>query len=160
MSKFRDPTLNRLYTQALFLECGYKDQALYTLKDEDHEYKGKLYPSAKRLYLEVMDVTEYEFAIAYFASWDHWVRIRNNSLITPYAERWAAELAIKVRSKAMSQVINCADTGDRVAAQWIVKKEWDKRVGRPTKAAVQREVDFAAQANEEYGADIIRLGTK
>lgn len=32
-------------TQGLFLEIGYGDSALYTLKDNDHEYNDKVLPS-------------------------------------------------------------------------------------------------------------------
>ena len=49
-------------TQSLFLEIGYTDYAVFTLKDDDYEYKGRVYPSLKRLYLEMEDVGEYEFA--------------------------------------------------------------------------------------------------
>ena len=58
-------------TQGLFLEIGYSDSALYTLKDNDHEYNDKALPSIKRLYLEMEDVTEYEFANKYFLGWSH-----------------------------------------------------------------------------------------
>ena len=47
-------TKGRPLTQSLFLELGYNTQyAVYTLKDEDYNYEGKLYPSLKRLYLEM-----------------------------------------------------------------------------------------------------------
>ena len=49
-------------TQSLFLEIGYTDFSVYTLKDQDYEYNDKVYPSLKRLYLEMEDPTEYEFA--------------------------------------------------------------------------------------------------
>ena len=32
-------------TQSLFLEIGYNDFALFTLKEQDYDYNGKLYPS-------------------------------------------------------------------------------------------------------------------
>ena len=48
-------------TQGLFLEIGYKtDLAIYTLKGEDYEFRGVLYPSIKKAYLEMEDVIEYE----------------------------------------------------------------------------------------------------
>jgi hypothetical protein len=55
--------MGRPLTQALFLEVNYNpESAVYTRKDYDHEYKGKVYPSLKRLYLQMEDVVEYEFA--------------------------------------------------------------------------------------------------
>lgn len=158
MSKFRNDGNNRLHTQGLFLELGYHlDTALYTLKEQDYEYKGKLYPSAKLLYLNSMDPTEYEFAQLCFESWDHWTRIRNNKLITPYADRWKSELEVKIRSQAVGQVIKHGANGDRVASTWVAKGSWSTSVGRPSNAKIAREVEFASQVNEEYGADIVRL---
>ena len=36
-------------TQGLFLEIQYGEFAVFTLKDEDYEYNGKIYPSLKNL---------------------------------------------------------------------------------------------------------------
>ena len=41
-------------TQSLFLELGYTKFALYTLKDDDHVYKGKTYLSIKDLQLPIL----------------------------------------------------------------------------------------------------------
>ena len=70
--KFRDETTGNFYTQGLFLELSYADlrNAVYTLKDFDYEFKGKTYISIKRLYLEIGDPTEYEFAQACFEGCD------------------------------------------------------------------------------------------
>src|SRR5574337_902614 len=68
-------------TQSLFLEIGYTEQSIYTLKEEDYMYEGKLYPSLKRLYLEMEDLTEYEFANTYLLGWKHWKRLCENKLI-------------------------------------------------------------------------------
>ena len=43
-SKFLDSE-GRPLTQSIFLEVGYNDYAIYTLKENDHEYNGKIYPS-------------------------------------------------------------------------------------------------------------------
>ena len=55
----------RPITQSLFLEIGYTEHAVYTLKDDDYEYNGKVYPSLKKAYLELEDTTEYDFANQY-----------------------------------------------------------------------------------------------
>ena len=54
------------YTAALFWDMMYqKDTAKYVVSDEDKEVNGVMYPSLKRLYLEMEDITEYEFANKY-----------------------------------------------------------------------------------------------
>ena len=59
----------RYLTQSLFLELGYKEQAVFTLKDDHYTYNNKFYPSLKKLYLEEGDVTEYQFANKYLLGW-------------------------------------------------------------------------------------------
>lgn len=46
-------TSGKPLTQGLFLEIGYSDSSIYTLKDSDHQYGEKTLPSIKRLYLEM-----------------------------------------------------------------------------------------------------------
>lgn len=58
-------------TQGLFLEIGYTKYSVYTLKDEDYEYKGQMFPSLKRIYLEMADAGEYEFATTHLLGWSH-----------------------------------------------------------------------------------------
>ena len=65
-------SMGRPLTQSLFLELGYTEHSVYTLKEQDYAYKGKNYPSLKRLYLKEEDVTEYEFATKHLLGWQHW----------------------------------------------------------------------------------------
>lgn len=145
-------------TQSIFLEVGYSDQAVYTLKEEDHEYKGKLYPSLKRLYLEMADVTEYEFANTYLLGWRHWKRLCENKLLRKYIDEWREELELKMRAKGVKEAIRAAEAGGFQAAKWLSDKGWDQRgAGRPSKAEVEREKKFQARVTDEYGADVVRL---
>lgn len=85
-SRFRDRT-GKYITQSLFLENGYNTElAVYTLTDEDKEYKGKVYPSLRRLFLECMDPTEYVFATTYLWGWEHWQRICANKMMAEFIE--------------------------------------------------------------------------
>src|SRR5690625_4311210 len=100
VSKFLDVNGQPL-TQSLFLEIGYSTKyAIYTLKDYDHEYKGKIYPSIKHLYLDEEDPTEYVFANKYFMSWSHWKRVRENKVLQLHINEWREELEIRLRSMA------------------------------------------------------------
>ena len=153
---FRD-VQGGLLTQSLFLELGYGKAAVYTLKDFDYDYKGKLYPSLKKAYLEMSDPLEYEFATTYFVCWDQWKRICNNKLMTKIVEGWRQELELKLRCEAVGQVLAIAKDGDRMASQWIADKGWDKKVGRPSAADKRKRAAFDDLAKEEYGSDISRL---
>lgn len=145
-------------TQSLFLENGYKDFAIYTLKDEDMDYKGKTLISIKKRYLEMEDTTEYLFATQYFLGWQHWKRICNNKLMKDTVAEWREELELRLRAKGIKQAIDHAIGGNFQAAKWLSDRGWDKRgAGRPSKEEVERETEVARKLNDEFSDDIARL---
>lgn len=147
------------FTQGLFLEIGYPDSAVYTTKDEDHEYKGTVYPSIKRLYLEMEDLGEYEFATTYFLGWEHWQRICNNKVMKVYVEQWRYELELKIRSRALKKIMRKADSEQGIAAaKWLAEKGWDKQgAGRPSKEAIERETKIQSDLQSQYKDDVSRI---
>lgn len=152
--------MGRFITQSLFLEINYTDKAQYTLKDEDHEYNGRIYPSIKRLFLEMEDPTEYEFANTYFCGWRHWQRIAANKAINKYIDEWREELEYKLRAKGIKQIIASTKNpmGGLQASKWLADRGWSTRAaGRPSKAEIEREKEFAAKVEDEFRADIIRF---
>lgn len=153
-------TMGRPLTQSLFLEIGYSDYAVYTLKEQDYAYKGTNYPSLKRLYLKCEDPTEYEFATEYLLGWQHWKRLCENKVIAKHVEEWREELELKLRSQGVREMLNlCAsEQGNFSAAKYLANKEWEKRApGRPSKAEKERALRQDERLNDEYGADIKRL---
>ncbi|MNK97499.1 hypothetical protein D3C87_1178360 [compost metagenome] len=151
-------SMGRPITQGLFLELGYNSSAIYTLKDVDYEYKGKQYPSARRLYLELEDPTEYEFATQCFLGWDHWQRICANKMIFIHIQKWRDELEIKLRSRAVKMNIAAAEGGNYSAAKWIADRGWQTRgAGRPSKTEVEKETKIQSIIRSEYDDDIARL---
>lgn len=159
-SKLRDTGGSPL-TQSLFLEIGYNtDYAVYTLKSEDYEYKGVTYPSIKRLYLEIEDPTEYEFATRCFLDWGHWKRTAENKLISPHVEAWREELEMKVRSRAVRDLMNlCAsESGSFQAAKFLADRGWDKRgAGRPSKEEMAKRAAIAENIESDFSADVKRM---
>lgn len=145
-------------TQGLFLEIGYGETSIYTLKDNDHGYGGRVLPSIKRLYLEMEDVTEYEFANRYFLGWSHWQRICNNKVLRKYIDEWRVELELKLRARAAKLMVQQAEGGSYQAVKWLADRGWDvKKAGRPTKEDIESEKKAMAKVESEYGADIVRL---
>lgn len=158
--KFLDSS-GRPITQSLFLEIGYTEHAIYTLKDQDHKWEGKLYPSLKRLYLEKEDVTEYDFATEYLLGWKHWQRICENKQIKLHVEEWREELEYKLRSRSTKQMIDLAASGSYQAAKWVADRGWDVRpAGRPSKAEKEKANAIGQRIADEYSADVIRLNAK
>ena len=115
----------RPLTQSLFLEIGYKTEfAVYTLDDVDKIYKGKTYPSLKRLYLEAEDPVEYTFACEHLLGWKHWQRLCNNKITGAHIDEWREELELKMRSQAIQEIVEISTTEKGFqAAKFIAKKE-------------------------------------
>jgi hypothetical protein len=154
-------TMGRPITQSLFLEIGYTEAALYTLKDYDFEYNGRVLPSIKRLYLEIADPTEYEFAQACFLGWNHWQRLCENKAVRKHIDEWRYELEVKLRSRGVKAAMLAAYGGNFQASKWLADRGWDTRgAGRPSKADVEKETKIQAAISEEYSADILRLNIK
>lgn len=145
-------------TQSLFLETTYSDMAIYSLKDDDYLYKGKLYPSVKRLFLEMEDITEYEFANRYFLGWDHWNRIVANKLFSGHVESWRQELALKLKSRGIFLMQQKASLGSMQAIKWLAEKGWEVNpVGRPSKHEIERAKKDIVDRQTEYENDFNRL---
>jgi hypothetical protein len=152
--------MERPITQGLFLEVQYGENAIYTLKEVDHEWKGKLYPSLKRLYLECEDPTEYTFANQYLLGWRHWLRLCENKLIRKEIDEWRYELEVKLRSKGVLSVLKKAQAGNLQAAKWAADKGWsEQRVGRPTKEDIEHEKKVRAGITDEFSADAARMAS-
>lgn len=149
----------RYKTLSLFLEIAYDKNAIYTLKDYDHEYEGKTYISLKRLFLEASDPTEYAFATENLAGWDHWQKMCNNKVLALHIDKWRYELELKLRAEGIQWVIKSARKKQNwLAAKFLAEKGWDTRVaGRPSKEEVERELKIQTDIQNEYSEDIDRI---
>lgn len=155
-TKFKEQ--GRPRTQSLFLEITYTKESVYSLKDQDHEWDGNIYPSLKRLYLEMEDPVEYDFANKYLLGWSHWLRIYENKQLKKHIDEWREELDYKLKAKYAIQMAKLAAEGNYQATKWFLDKGWNTRsAGRPTKAEVEGEKAKLARISDEYGADVHRL---
>ena len=151
-------TSGRPMTQSLFLENQYSPFAIYTLKDDDYEYNGKMYPSIKKLYLETLDPTEYTFATTYLLGIKHWYRICQNKLMKDHVDEWRFELELKLRSQGVKQLIMSAKGGSQSASKWLADKGWsDRPAGRPSKEEIEREKKLQMNLHDEFADDAKRL---
>jgi hypothetical protein len=157
-AKLKD-TMGRPLTQGLFLEIGYNlEYAVFTLKDEDHVYQGKTYPSLKKLYLEYADPTEYEFARTYLAGWAQWQKMCENKMLLKHINEWREELELQTRAEGIKAIMDSAAEGNFQAAKWLASKGWDsKGAGRPATKREEMERELEDKVMNDYGADIVRF---
>lgn len=146
-------------TKQLFYETaeGDKENVLYTLKDEDH--LG--YPSIRRLYVEMGDLSEYNFATTYFASWRHYQRLLAADWFRSVIEEAREELSVKLAAENLANISAKARAGDLKANQYLLERKWiDKpkdTVGRPSKEAIKKEAEKIVGSALEVEEDLSRL---
>ena len=162
-AKFRNSTNGR-YLKGLFFEQTLADKSsvVYTLKDWDHEG----FPSLYRLYMEMEDLTEYEFANKYLDGWEHWEMLNACEWFKPYVERWRKELTLKVQARALKALRAEAQSSSKnsfvankflVDRGWVDKSEKSHGRGRPSKDEVKKAADAIALHDKRLEEDLQRL---
>lgn len=161
----------RWRTASLFMESN-KDESKYpsvfTLADEDRD--GRL--SAKRIYMDANDPTEFLAAKHLFGSFDCWTNLCDSPFFKPHLDRWRSELHVRIRSRSVKVIEEAAETGDKTATQlaaakWLAQQEWhgnkikpNKGPGRPRKLRdPTTELREALHSVEEDEEDLARLSS-
>lgn len=151
-------TGGRPYSQGLFLELGYMPYAVFTLKEQDHIHNGNTYISLKKRFIEMEDVTEYDFATKWLLNWKQWQRLSDNKTVGPHIQEWRDELEYKLRSRAAKKMIEQAEGGNFQATKWLMDRGWlNKGAGRPSKLEKDGFLAAEARIQNEYNDDIQRL---
>ncbi len=148
----------RFITQSLFYETkspGAEAGPFFTLKDYDHTVDGVVYPSMKNLYIDMCDPTEYEFAIKYLGSWDHWQRLCSAGWFIPIVREWRDEVEVKVRCIGVKEMLKRKSSPD--AAKWLAEGKFvkDTRTGKDKKIRQQK---IANDMRSTLDDDARRLG--
>lgn len=150
----------------LFLEQSYTDQSrvIYTLNYEDHP-KG--YPSLYRLYLELEDVTEYEFAKTYLDGMPHWRKLCKCSWFKPLLEEMRGDLQLKLQSRAIRGIAQEAaseESRNKFSALkyladkgYVNTKDEKAKRGRPSKEEIEQEKKQILSEDTELNEILQRL---
>lgn len=158
---------NNFLTKALFYETSFphkRDKCLYTLKDID--YEG--YLSLFKLYMEMRDITEYQFANKYFLSFSHWEHLCSLHWFKPYIERWRKELDLLIQAEALQRILIDAKSGSKTSStsnKYLLDKGYLKQqnqgkkqsVGRPTQEKIEQEAQKLFEEKEVIDGDAERL---
>lgn len=154
---------NQWLTKQLFFEtsdANDRSRALYTLKTEDHKVRGKLYPSIRRLYMEMGDESEFLFAETYFGGWPHWKKLCSSPWFLDHLTELREELAARNAAIQLSEIKKSASSGNFAASKYLLEQGWipkDKKVGRPTKEKIQREAEKLSADHYDISEDLDRI---
>lgn len=158
-------------TKGLFYETTLPDErpefgTSWTLKEKDLIAGDKTYRSMKRVYLDMEDVTEYDFAMATLGSYKHWERLVESPIIRKHIDQWRKELNLKLKARAMKAIINAATVDEKSSFQamkYLADNEYlDKKAkrGRPSKEEVSAELRREVEINKTFKDDAERIGLK
>lgn len=160
--------------QALFFETTIdfqnKADVLYTLKLEDHDVtdvttgEAKRLPSLHRLYVELEDASEYEFAKKYFDGWSHWKKLCECNWFKPYLAEMREELDVKLKARALNTLRSVAEDktnkSSYMANKFIIEQglgvKKDNR-GRPSKDKIRAEAEKLFVTKSEVDEDFERI---
>ncbi len=141
----------------LFFEYADTDRTrvLYTTKRDDHEG----FPSFPRLYLEMADESEYDFANLYFGGWPHWKRLQTCGWFNDHLSEVREELQVRLSAENLVQIRAKARSGDLGANKYLLEQGWKPRssVGRPTKERIRQEAQKITQDQSAVSDDLSRL---
>lgn len=156
-NKFRND-MGAALTRALFLEsCEYgKDNALYSLSREDVKEGRKTYPSIHKLYSLYDNPTEYDFAVAHFESYKHWLTIREAVFFQSTYEEMRANLEARIASEAVKKIKQMDGFQPQ---KWLAEKGYvDKpTAGRPSKESIEGEKKKVLAKDKQLVADLAKV---
>lgn len=163
MEKFKNDS-GKFLLRGLFYERVGADKTgvLYTLKDVDHEG----FPSLKRLYLEIGDLTEYRFIKECMFSAEHWDALCKCIWFEPEIEMWRRELFLRIQSEALAQIISESkkDGATKLqASKYLLERGWEpkntatSKRGRPSKIAIQEAAEDLFSDEQRVKDDYDRL---
>lgn len=149
-------------TQGLFFEYGIPpyERVLYTTQTWDKEYKGKTYPSLHKLYVEMEDVAEFEFANTYFECYEHWLRIKALPFFKEHYAAMVNELNAKLRSKALHAMLTQLKDGtaSQATLKYLADEDYNRKsAGRPSREQIDTEVKHQATLHTIYSNDLDRI---
>ena len=156
--------------KALFYEVsedGTRVDCLYSLKQEDSpdiQDNSRIYPSIHRLYVEMGDATEYEFAKKYFDNWAHWKKLIECTWFKPYLAEMREELDVKLKAVALNSLRSIAsDESNKnhyMANKFIIENglgvKKDAR-GRPSKEKIKEEANKLFLDKNDVDEDFNRI---
>lgn len=158
----------QLYTKRLFYETspGVNDRSsvLYTLKDQDHTVEGKTYISLYKRYLELEDVTEFNFANQYLDSYEHFRLLCDTEWFKDHIARWRTELQLKLRSRVLERIREIASDStsknsfeaNKLLLSELTPKSKPTR-GRPGKSEIAQAVKEIAREDMSLADDHKRI---
>lgn len=112
----------------------------------------------RQLFIETLDPTEYEGALALGFTWGQWNKFKYACpKFAVEVTKWIEEIEVKVRSMGIAQMRVRAETdSSSAAARYIADGSWNKEE-KKTKTNKDKEKRIKSKADEEADAEVFRV---
>lgn len=168
--------LSKLPKKSFMSTSGFRTASLFrdhpTLpvnKEWNFFYIGKEssddeYIALKEVYMSIEDPTEYEFAIKVFGSFRHWKLISGLWWAKDHVAEWREELAVKLKSKAIKDVVSLVDsefvkeTTRLQGLKWLANSEYAEKPTETKKKASSKKEAIDKEVLRDVSDDFERLG--
>lgn len=148
-------------TKELFFETAIKEDrplTLYSLKSEDHQVDGRTFPSLRRIYLELDDLTEFLISDQYFGGHPHWKKLLSCSWFISVLKPIREELKARHMAEYLRTLRKDALSGNAASAKFLLDRlEHKGQKGRPSKEKIEQEAKKLVQDSDFVSADLERL---
>jgi len=137
---------------------------LYSLKKRDHTVAGTTYKSLHKIYIEMEDPTEYEFAMSVFGDYSVWENLCSLSWFKRHHIQMQKELVLKLKARTVRNMINDLNDGKASynAQKYLADAGYlegnDKKRGRPSKDELDGALKLAAMDKADTEDDAARIG--
>lgn len=117
----------------------------------------------KTTFVEMDDVTGYDWAMKYLESYDHWLYLLDRQWFAKAYEVWKNELQAKLKARALRRITELTTSTNEAqalaASKYLAERGWEKAGrGRPSKDEVKGEMKRLITQAETLDADAQRIG--
>tara|TARA_R110000822_G_C15229912_1_gene485219 strand:+ start:283 stop:774 length:492 start_codon:yes stop_codon:yes gene_type:complete len=140
------------------------DLTLYSLKKRDHKVNGTTYKSLHKIYIEMEDPTEYEFAMSVFGDFSVWENMCNLTWFKHHHHQMQKELVLKLKARTVKGMINDLNEGKASynAQKYLADAGYldsnNKKRGRPSRDELDGALREAARNEADTKDDAARIG--
>jgi hypothetical protein len=137
----------------------------YTLKKRNHVVDGYEYKSLHQIYVNMEDVTEYEFALATFGDYSVWENLCTLGWFKEHHLQMQKELRLKVKARTVRKMLDDLNEGTAsynaqkyLADGGFIEGKETKKRGRPSKDEVEGYLLESAKEQLATKEDATRIG--
>lgn len=129
------------------------EKALYSLQPWDRTKNGIYYPSIHRLYVDMGDLAEFEFANTFFGGYQHWLTVKSGTFFKEAYAAMVEELNAKVSSRSLQAMVNQMEEGtaSQATLKYLADKDYKGKapVGKPKRRQPPKKEGNVVQADFE-----------